>query len=509
MSAAQPQAMAAGGIVAFVGGGAVEAAEKRLSQAQRALQKYGGAQRNMDPEGYRSAQQKVEAAQAELIQEVEAARAELMRVTAPQAKAAARLGAAQGLGISRGLRQIQPPAAPLSFGADMAERRRQELPAAPAGAINPLSSLEAMAGTLGSGGSLSVGSLGGLESALGGAAGAGAGAAAAAPRPAAPPAGIAAPAAPPAAQSGAELATSDMVQKTRDVTTDALGQNPEKIRKDRAKEAEAVARYTPEELAEKRSRIAELQALQPSEQALRDRRLIAGLLGAQSGYGIGSTLGAFGRASVSEGERQEAAQRANVLERQKMLDQLLEAGVAARKKGFEAGTAAEKDVRAGRRAAAGDVTQLQVAQQRALDSRLDRESRERLAREANAIRQEANRIQAESTKGGRSERLEASRQRLIVSIAGLEEKLLAAAKATPITLDIMLIQNKIAKGEKLSAGEQNAYNSFKDSQKLATAGARDRANELREELGLPPRVAPAAPADDSKGFSLVNTSLSK
>jgi hypothetical protein len=462
MSAAQPQAMAAGGIVAFTGGGAVKAAEERLSQAQQALQKYGGAQRRMDPKGYKAAQQ-----------EVEAARAELMRVTASQAQAAAGLGAARGLGMLRGMQGIQPPATTPPL---LPPHPRRLVPIWPNAAdkncpphllLPPRLQLPRPA-----------------------------------PRPAAPPAGIAT-TAPPAAQPSVELATPDMVQGTRDVTTSALGQNPEKIRKDRAAEAEAAARYTPEELAEKRSRIAELQALQPSEQALRDRRLIAGLLGAQSGYGIGSTLGAFGRASVSEGERQEAAQRANVLERQKMLDQLLEAGVAARVKGFEAGTAAEKDVFGRKEKAAGNVTQLQVAQQRALDSRLDRESRERLAREANAIRQEANRIQAESTKGGRSERLEATRQRLIVSIAGLEEKLLAAVKAAPIPLDIMPIQNKIAKGEKLSAGEQNAYNSFKDSQKLATAGARDRANELREELGLPPVLPPLHPLMIPKAFRLL------
>jgi hypothetical protein len=199
-----------------------------------------------------------------------------------------------------------------------------------------------------------------------------------------------------------------MVKGTRDVTTDALNQNPEKIRKDRAAEAEAAARYTPEELAEKRSRIAELQALQPSEQALRDRRLIAGLLGAQSGYGIGSTLGAFGRASVSEGERQEAAQRANVLERQKMLDQLLEAGVAARVKGFEAGTAAEKDVRVGQRAAAGDVTQLQITQENLRSAGLDRASRERIAQMQAAAQRELAAAQREGTAALKTQALQVS-----------------------------------------------------------------------------------------------------
>jgi hypothetical protein len=377
MSAAQPQAMAAGGIVAFAEGGDVAAAEDRLKQAQQAIRQYGVAQRARDPEGYRAAQQ-----------EVEAARAALMQITAAGAEAAASMGPAQGVGALRGIRGIQPPAAPTpaapsgiaaatppSFAADMAERRRRELPPTPAAPTAPP-------------------------------------APAAAPRPAAPPTGIATVATPTSAttstQSGAELATPEMVQGTQGVITSALNRDPEAIRKARAAEAEAAAKYTPEELAEKRSRIAELQALQPSEQALRDRRLIAGLLGAQSGYGIGSTLGAFGRASVAEGERQEAAQRANVLERQKMLDQLLEAGVAARVKGFDVGTAAEKNVLERQSVAAGDVTRLQEAQQRALDSRLDRESRERVAELQVAAQRDLAAAQREGTAALKTQALQAS-----------------------------------------------------------------------------------------------------
>lgn len=279
---------------------------------------------------------------------------------------------AQGRPVVDQIPGQQPAATPPSFAADMAERRRQELPATPTAPPAP----------------------------------------AAAPRPAAPPTGIATVAPPTAAtpptQPGAGLATPEMQQASQRALMSALNQDPEAIRRARREEAEAAARYTPEELAEKRSRIAELQALQPSEQALRDRRLIAGLLGAQSGYGIGSTLGAFGRASVAEGERQETAQRANLLERQKMLDQLLEAGVAARRKGFDVGTEAEKEALAGQRAAAGDVSRLQEAQERLKDAGLDRASRERVAQMQVAAQRDLAAAQREGTAALKTQALQAS-----------------------------------------------------------------------------------------------------
>ena len=66
MSAAQPQAMAAGGIVAFQEGGDVSAAEERLRQAQIALRRFGVVQRARDPEGYKTAQQEVQSAREAL-----------------------------------------------------------------------------------------------------------------------------------------------------------------------------------------------------------------------------------------------------------------------------------------------------------------------------------------------------------------------------------------------------------------------------------------------------------
>jgi hypothetical protein len=305
------------------------------------------------------------------------------------------------------------------------------------------------------------------------------------------------------------MVSSEEIAASQKMRMGALGQDPEAIRRARAAEAAAAAGYTPEERAEKERRITELEALRPGAQDLRDRRLIQGLLGAGGQRGIGGVLGGYGRASLAEEERQGEAQRASVLERQKMLDQLLEAGRAARMKGFDVGTAAEKDVFGRQEKAAGDITQLQVAQQRALDSVLDRQSRERLAREVNAIRREANRLQAESvgeTRSARAEtrsaRAEANQQRLTLNVADFERRLLEEVTKTPEPLDIMAIKTKMADKKRLSEGEQAAYNKFENDRKLALAGARNQANDLRRELRLPVRATPSAPDDKLEGYSL-------
>ena len=53
-TAAQPKAMATGGIVAFDSGGTVDAARARRKAAQDAVYKFGSRQRQQDPEGFRA-----------------------------------------------------------------------------------------------------------------------------------------------------------------------------------------------------------------------------------------------------------------------------------------------------------------------------------------------------------------------------------------------------------------------------------------------------------------------
>jgi hypothetical protein len=273
----------------------------------------------------------------------------------------------------------------------------------------------------------------------------------------------------------------------------ALGQDPEAIRRARAAEAAAAAGYTPEERAEKERRITELEALRPGAQDLRDRRLIQGLLGAGGQRGIGGVLGGYGRASLAEEERQGEAQRASVLERQKMLDQLLEAGRAARMKGFDVGTTAEKDVFGRQEKAAGDVTQLQRAQQTALDSALDRQSRERIAQEEIAIRRQANAISAAGVAESRSARMEQEKNRLSLQISNYEQRIVDAVRKSKEFAPLELLEMQKTNTGKLSPAQQTQYNELKQSLDLAIQGAQAKADQLREQAGI--SVASARPAD--------------
>ena len=66
-TAAQPKAMAAGGIVGYAGGGEIlDKARERRKAAQQKLYTYGLNQRRQDPEGFQAAQEELQAAQAAL-----------------------------------------------------------------------------------------------------------------------------------------------------------------------------------------------------------------------------------------------------------------------------------------------------------------------------------------------------------------------------------------------------------------------------------------------------------
>jgi hypothetical protein len=66
-AAAQPKAMAAGGIVGYAGGGEIlDKARERRKAAQQKLYTYGLNQRRQDPEGFQAAQEELQAAQAAL-----------------------------------------------------------------------------------------------------------------------------------------------------------------------------------------------------------------------------------------------------------------------------------------------------------------------------------------------------------------------------------------------------------------------------------------------------------
>jgi hypothetical protein len=291
----------------------------------------------------------------------------------------------------------------------------------------------------------------------------------------------------------------------------ALGQDPEAVRA--AEEARAAGVYgVPaayrDLLAKRQSELAASTQVDPSKRFL-DRLGILAAAGMRDrgrwyGIGPGATPGlmAYDEAAA---KRQAAADEAVFNLSKGLMESERTGGIEA----YRAGRGALEKAETQREKAAGDVTQLQVAQQRALDSVLDRQSRERLAREENAIRREANRLQAESVGETRSARAEANQQRLTLNVADFERRLLEEVTKTPEPLDIMAIKTKMANNKKLSGGEQAAYNKFENDRKLALAGARNQANDLRRELGLPTRATPSAPDDKLEDFSLTRVTRSK
>lgn len=116
-AAAEPQAMAAGGIVAFEeGGSTLDAARERRRAAQEAVYKFGLRQRQQNPEGFDAAQQELRAAETALEDAKQAYAAEMMTagvarpVTGRQGVTAAPF-AASAMPSVEGVAPAQPPTA--------------------------------------------------------------------------------------------------------------------------------------------------------------------------------------------------------------------------------------------------------------------------------------------------------------------------------------------------------------------------------------------------------------
>ena len=333
------------------------------------------------------------------------------------------------------------------------------------------------------------------------------------PRPAAPAAPMATqpPAQPGAVTAGPEMVSPAEIAAAQKMRREALDQNPETVRA--AEEARAAGVYgVPaayrDLLAKRQSELAASTQVDPSKRFL-DRLGILAAAGMQDrgrwyGIGPGATPGlmAYDEAAA---KRQAAADEAVFNLSKGLMESERTGGIEA----YKAGRGALEKAETQREKAAGDVTQLQRAQQTALDSALDRQSKERIAQEENAIRREANRLQAESVGETRSARVEANQQRLTLDVANFERRLFEEITKTPEPFDIMAIKTKMANKKPLSGVEQAAYNKFENDRKLALAGARNQANELRRELGLPTRATPSAPDDKPEGFSLTKVTPSK
>jgi len=307
-SAAAPQAMAAGGIVAFEGGGSVDSgltqAEQDYKKALDAFRRFGGAQRQRDPEGFANAQQSLEEARQR--------RDTLMSSWQEEQGGANRAvpGRATGAALAQppvGIAAIPTPAAPAAAPAgeyrdEGLGGRRAALPAPTGGNPPPPPAVRRPAG------------------------------------PAAPtmPAAPAAPAGLSPEQSEMQTASSQGIQGI----LGALRTNPAAEQGAEYMRASNILGMSPEEkalIAENRAKTAEMTAARFNPDTMRERKLqnfLLGMGGQSSGFGA---LGAGATSSVNYERSMEDAERGEKLGLMKLREGDFEKARGIREKAYEGG----------------------------------------------------------------------------------------------------------------------------------------------------------------------------
>ena len=143
---------------------------------------------------------------------------------------------------------------------------------------------------------------------------------------------------------------------------------PQEVFAERNKMAQEAANYSPEERAVMQRQIAERAALDSSRynpDQMRSESLTRFLLGAGGRSGIGSVLGGAGAAAVNYQDAMDKEQRASMVDRQKQEAGLMDVGRAARTKGMEYGTDAERTAMTGLAQGTGDAVRLMQMSERA------------------------------------------------------------------------------------------------------------------------------------------------
>lgn len=372
-SAAQPKAMATGGIVAFAEGGTpLDAARERRRAAQEALYRFGLRQRQQNPEGFRAAQAELDAADAAL----------------QDAERAESGGPAGVMRRSMGAPAAPTPPAPPVSAAYPDETQRGSaagLTAAPAAPRVPPPAAPTVSGI-------------------------------ATPRPAAP-AGTAAPAAPAAPAPGAPAdGLASLVDKT---ATNMMNIDPEARQKAMEERVRAAYALTPEQRAVYEQGTAQRQKMfdetyNPERQ--REQGLIKYLLGA-GGRRYGEFAG-----GAEAGMSYDEAQRQNKIKDFEALQKGREGLIGLEREGIkpsiEGGLAALKEYATGQRAGV-------EAGYKRVEGALDRESKERIARDSN-------RIQGMIAQATRDQTLEIRRQGFLGDINKLETNSLNDVRKGPV-----------------------------------------------------------------------------
>lgn len=227
--------------------------------------------------------------------------------------------------------------------------------------------------------------------------------------------------------------------------------------------------------AKQRAEVEALDAQQLSPERMRQQQLENFLLGAAGQGSVGRALGAGGRSAVNFERSQQDAQRRRLLERQKMLRDEFDIDKGVREKAFETGEKRFGEGAADVRAGAQFSTSARNTDVQLKSAGLDRDSRERIAEMQSRVQQEVAQATRENT-------LEVKKQSLISTITNNKSK---AEKDVRTQFDkkmAPLLQMQAMTG-KLTPAQQTQLDQLEAAQERALQAVSGPFDELLDTLG--------------------------
>jgi len=245
--------------------------------------------------------------------------------------------------------------------------------------------------------------------------------------------------------------------------------NRDPVAEAKAKRAEAQASigYTPEEQAKFKANQEGLEALNKAQmdpEKLRQQQLEDFLLGGAGRSTMGMTLGSAGKAAVSRERQQDALKYGRMGELAKRGEDFLEKGRATREKGFEIGEKAGESAQSGVNQGLASGSAMTNADKQMEIAGLDRESREKIAALEAQVRRETNAATQEGT-------LALKQQTLLANIDKAEETAVSTAKksapAYAIIKNIGAIESMGVKLDKTQIAQKQAAEADIDKIEMA------------------------------------------
>lgn len=250
-------------------------------------------------------------------------------------------------------------------------------------------------------------------------------------------------------------------------TEKQLGRDPVAEAKAKRAEAQASMGYTPEEQAKFKANQEGLEALNKAQmdpEKLRQQQLEDFLLGAAGHSTMGITLGSAGKAAVSRERQQDALKYGRMGELAKRGEDFLEKGRATREKGFELGEKAGESAQSGVNQGLASGSAMTNADKQMEIAGLDRASREKIAALEAQVRRETNAATQEGT-------LALKQQTLLANIDKAEETAVSTAKksapAYAIIKNIGAIESMGGKLDKTQIAQKQAAEADIDKIEMA------------------------------------------